>query len=1219
MRKGLFTALAIGVAIACALFFVASYRDAKAAALAALRDEQRLHARQAALGIEDFFATWTSTLNALSRTEEAIHVDADGRHDLQLFFEAHREQIRSISRVDERGVIVLSFPFGQAEGSDISSQKHIRQILLDHRPVASDVFRTVQGFDGIALHVPVFEGTAFKGTIGVVFDFASLARRYFDVIRVGRTGSAWVLSRDGTLLYGPVAGLSGKPSAESLAGSPSVAQLFAAMREGREGSATYTLSRVEGRPVAPSAMFAVYMPIKVGGTFWSVAVSSSEQELLASLDASRNRLALIVGLLFVGGMLFAVLAARAWLVVREGEARRKAEDALRASEESFRRIVETAREGIWQIDAELETTFVNRRMAEMLGYTPAEMLGKTPFDFMSAEARDEAEASLEGGKLSIFESRERRFQRKDGSEVWTILTGNPLAARDGGYAGALALVTDITVRRRAEGIREAAYRISAAGESARSLGEFFKLAHEIVGSLIPASNFYVALLDRLTGTLSFPYFVDEVDPPPAPRPLGRGLTEYVLRTGEPLLATPEVFDDLVTRGEVEPLGGPSVDWLGAPLKVAGMTIGAVVVQTYSPGIRYGAPDASFLSFISSQLAMAIERKRVEAEIRHAMAYNRSLIEASLDPIVTIGPDGRITDVNRATETITGLSRDQLVGADFADSFTEPARARAGFEQAYREGKVNDYPLDIKHRDGRVTSVLYNASIYRDSSGRPAGVFASARDVSDRKRAESEREALLEIMLGLVSTPDPRAFLRLVHQAVSRVIYAENFFVLLRAPRSDLFEFLYIADRYDEASPPTDLGRSLSAYVYRTGEAMFVTQESFERLKALGEVEDVGTPSPSWLGAPLKKGNRAIGVMAVQDYETPGRYSERDRAFLSSVAAQVAVAIERQKAEQALKGSEERFRRVFEDSAVGMVRVGHDLRFLDTNEAFSSFIGYSREELASMTYRDIATPDRVADDLDGVTKLIRGEIGVLRTERRYVRKDGTLVWGGLSVSAVRDDSGGPPYFVGMVEEIGDRKRAEEAVKRLNADLEERVAGRTAELESAVKEVEKMHDLAYVDSLTGLGNRRYAEARIRSSLEESQRHGWPLGLLFVDIDRFKVVNDVHGHEAGDAVLRKVGSTLRKAARSSDFVGRWGGEEFVVLATNTGPEDLGRAAERLRTLVSAAETSTTSGPISVTVSIGAASFVPGDSLESLVARADELMYRAKRAGRDCVVAGS
>ncbi|MFB3916033.1 MAG: PAS domain S-box protein [Terriglobales bacterium] len=132
-----------------------------------------------------------------------------------------------------------------------------------------------------------------------------------------------------------------------------------------------------------------------------------------------------------------------------------------------------------------------------------------------------------------------------------------------------------------------------------------------------------------------------------------------------------------------------------------------------------------------------ERKRAKEAIRRANAYNRSLIEASLDPLVTIGLDGNIIDVNAATEQVTGLDRATLIGTDFSDYFTDPEKARAGYQQVFRENFVRDYPLDLRHRDGRITSVLYNASVYRDESGKVIGVFAAARDITERKRAEEE--------------------------------------------------------------------------------------------------------------------------------------------------------------------------------------------------------------------------------------------------------------------------------------------------------------------------------------------------------------------------------------------------------------------------------------------------------------------------------------------------
>ncbi|MCK9632249.1 MAG: PAS domain S-box protein [Methanoregula sp.] len=158
-------------------------------------------------------------------------------------------------------------------------------------------------------------------------------------------------------------------------------------------------------------------------------------------------------------------------------------------------------------------------------------------------------------------------------------------------------------------------------------------------------------------------------------------------------------------------------------------------------------DADGASMILEMGIDITKRKKAENAIEKANAYNRSLIEASLDPLVTISPNGTINDVNEATTRVTGFSREELIGTDFSDYFTEPERAKAGYERAFRDGSVTDYALEIRHCDGHVTPVLYNATVYRDTKGNVIGVFASARDITERKKAEEAlRKAhdLLEI-------------------------------------------------------------------------------------------------------------------------------------------------------------------------------------------------------------------------------------------------------------------------------------------------------------------------------------------------------------------------------------------------------------------------------------------------------------------------------------------
>ncbi len=171
------------------------------------------------------------------------------------------------------------------------------------------------------------------------------------------------------------------------------------------------------------------------------------------------------------------------------------------------------------------------------------------------------------------------------------------------------------------------------------------------------------------------------------------------------------------------------------------------------------------------------------------------------------------------------------------------------------------------------------------------------------------------------------------------------------------------------------------------------------------------------------------------------------------------------------------------------------------------------------------------------------------------------------------------------------------------------------------LQRAHDLekmAFLDPLTGLANRAFTEITLRARLEELVRYGWPFGVLFLDVDHFKDINDSHGHPVGDQALSIVANTLKIAARSFDLVGRWGGEEFLAILVNVSDRKLGVIAERFRVLVESSRLPIAGGDGRLTVSIGATLADPRDTVEELVARADALMYQSKQAGRNRVTVG-
>jgi diguanylate cyclase (GGDEF)-like protein len=162
------------------------------------------------------------------------------------------------------------------------------------------------------------------------------------------------------------------------------------------------------------------------------------------------------------------------------------------------------------------------------------------------------------------------------------------------------------------------------------------------------------------------------------------------------------------------------------------------------------------------------------------------------------------------------------------------------------------------------------------------------------------------------------------------------------------------------------------------------------------------------------------------------------------------------------------------------------------------------------------------------------------------------------------------------------------------------------------------MALIDPLTGVGNRRYAQDTLEARLNERDRYHWECGVIFCDVDHFKSVNDTHGHDTGDRVLRMVAQTLANAVRGFDFVGRWGGEEFVIILTHADQSVLHTIAERCRALVQGSSVQADEGAVSVTLSLGATLAGDDDNVTSLLDRADAMMYVSKNSGRNQVTLG-
>jgi len=295
---------------------------------------------------------------------------------------------------------------------------------------------------------------------------------------------------------------------------------------------------------------------------------------------------------------------------------------------------------------------------------------------------------------------------------------------------------------RAHQLQGAIYRIAQVAMSTPGLEELLPAIHQIVGELMPARNFYIALYDAANDLLSFPYVVDEHDTDFSSKKPGKGLTEYVVRTGQPLLVTPEVQVELERRGEVELVGAPSIDWLGVPLKIGDRAIGALVAQTYTPGVRYGEREKEILQFVSTQVAMAIERSHAEADLRASEARLKAIIDAALDAVITMDGDGVVLSWSPQAERVFGWPASEAVGGKLSTTIIPP-RYREAHERGLAhflgtgEGPVLNQRIEITglRRDGREIPVELTITPVRLGG---AWLFSAfLRDISERKLLEAQ--------------------------------------------------------------------------------------------------------------------------------------------------------------------------------------------------------------------------------------------------------------------------------------------------------------------------------------------------------------------------------------------------------------------------------------------------------------------------------------------------
>jgi diguanylate cyclase (GGDEF)-like protein/PAS domain S-box-containing protein len=872
-----------------------------------------------------------------------------------------------------------------------------------------------------------------------------------------------------------------------------------------------------------------------------------------------------------------------------------AEDTIRRQNELYQLVQRATNDAIWDWDLVTGSLHWNEAIHTLFGYRADEVRAGVDWWQNNIHPDDLADvlAGIERLRADggTFWSDEYRFRKRDGEYAYVLNRGHVVHDNNGVATRMIGAMVDLSERKRAEQVQAALLQISDAAQSTPTLPELFSRIHEIVGQLLPARNLFVALYDPRRDELSFPYYVDEFDQAPSPRPLDSGtLAGRVIRLGQALLFTP----DTPNEGDYEKssiIGTDSLDWLGVPLKSPSGTIGALVVQSYSGEVRYTGQDKARLEFVSVQVASAIVRRQSEDALRISEARFRLLFEQNLAGVFRSLPDGRILECNDAFARMLGYeSREDILQANSNSFYFERGDREQYLANLREHGSQSNYLTQLRRRDGGEVWCMETVSLIRDEFDAPEIIQGTLVDFSERKRfeealhlsesrlEEAQRLAHLgswnwDLSTQALSWSDELCRIYGVDPE-THVPGFDDFLARVHADDRERVRGIVFQAIEDRTSPSFEL-----RIVRPDGEVRTIFDQSEVLLDASGKT--IGLT-----GACLDITARKLEEQLEHDRSVVLEQVAQNQPLME-VLANICRMLEAQIAHCRC--------------SILLLKDGR----LQTGAAPSLPSAYmARIEGLPIGPSAGACGTTCFTGQSTITEDISTDPSWHGYHEIAVQHGLRACWsvpipsnndGVLGAFALYPDQAGPPSpraleLLGMAAKLA-------AVAIEHRDL-----------------TDKLSHQAQHDALTGLPNRLLFMDRLGQALAQAQRNGRQVAVLYMDLDRFKHINDTLGHSSGDALLCQVGRRLDECIRKSDTLARLGGDEFTVVLTDLiDPKDALTVARKL--LETMRDPFQVEGrELYTSISLGI-SLYPTDGIdaETLMVNADIAMYRAKDVGRD------